>query len=162
MTCLDFDSFLDGSLSCTTGCLINTSACDYNDVTAPIIVIISPENNTINETSNNITFIYNVTDPSGIANCSLIINEIVSNSLKHGFPNGVQGQVTITINKNLSEIELIIEDNGIGIPDDCLTIEKTTLGMQLIDSLTSQLNGTLTLKREHGTKFILRFNDDAP
>jgi len=89
--------------------------------------------------------------------CGLIINEIVSNSLKYAFPNQRDG--IIFVNLKASKHNVIIEagDNGIGIPETLNIKETQTLGLQLVDTLVEQIGGTLTLDRTKGTKFIIEF-----
>lgn len=90
--------------------------------------------------------------------CGLIINEVVSNSLKYAFPADKQGTIYI----NLAELEsgnyvLKISDNGIGIPEN-IDIENTqTLGLKLVKILSDQLSGNFELKRENGTSFTISF-----
>ncbi len=91
--------------------------------------------------------------------CGLIINEIVSNSLKYAFPDNRDGIifVTLKVEKNIVKIEA--GDNGIGIPLHIDVKQTETLGLQLVDTLVEQINGTLVLDRTKGTKFIIEFNN---
>jgi two-component sensor histidine kinase len=92
----------------------------------------------------------------------LIINELLSNSLKHAFSEHKNGAIKIIFRiisiKEDIEYELIVSDNGIGLPED-LDIRKTkSLGLQLITSLAEhQLQGRLELNRNNGTEFRFRF-----
>jgi len=90
--------------------------------------------------------------------CGLIINELVSNSLKHAFPDGEKGKIKINMTTNKQkEISLIIQDNGKGLPKT-LDLEKAkTLGLQLINTLIHQLNGTISRQKTNGTKFLITF-----
>jgi two-component sensor histidine kinase len=90
--------------------------------------------------------------------CGLIISELVSNSLKHGFPGGKDGEIEIRMNMDVDEkYTLAVRDTGIGFPKG-LDFRKTeSLGMQIISSLVGQLGGTIELKRDKGTEFIIRF-----
>ena len=90
--------------------------------------------------------------------CGLIINELVSNSLKHAFPSVLKGYINISIMKrNSGTIQLSVHDNGIGLPED-MEIKKTnSLGLQLVSLLTKQLNGNLTIKSVNGTIVIITF-----
>jgi two-component sensor histidine kinase len=96
--------------------------------------------------------------------CGLVVNELLSNSLKHAFPEGRRGEISITLKKSGVELEpdyeLIVSDNGVGIPEG-LDIGKTkSLGLQLITTLVShQLQGKLNLIRTDGTKFHIRFKE---
>jgi len=90
---------------------------------------------------------------------SLIINELVTNSIKHAFPEGQTGEINIELIKTDEKTyKLTISDNGIGIPED-LELQKTgTLGLQLVNNLTNQLDGTIKLDRTKGTQFQIKFN----
>ncbi|MBK9992055.1 MAG: PAS domain S-box protein [Verrucomicrobia bacterium] len=92
--------------------------------------------------------------------CGLIINELVSNAYKHGFPKGGPGQVTLSLEALADgHLQLEVADNGRGIPPD-LDLRKTkSLGMQLVHTLVQQLRGTLEVKRENGTRFIIRLQE---
>ncbi|MGL4375523.1 MAG: PAS domain-containing sensor histidine kinase, partial [Microcoleaceae cyanobacterium] len=86
----------------------------------------------------------------------LIMNELISNALKHAFPQG-QGEITISLIESEKQISLTIADNGIGLPTD-FDLEKTdTLGMQLIISFTQQLEGELTCNSKNGSIFQITF-----
>ena len=94
--------------------------------------------------------------------CGLMINELVSNCLKHAFPNNQKGAITVTITKemNADVFYLEVADNGVGLPPN-LDIEKTeSLGLQLVRTLTKQLNGQLEIKNNRpGTIFGIRFSE---
>jgi len=86
--------------------------------------------------------------------CGLIINELVSNSLKHAFPAGRAGEIRITLRPagdNL--LTLVVGDNGVGLPQDLDLRHAGSLGLQLVNTLVSQLGGTITLHRHGGTEF---------
>ncbi len=97
--------------------------------------------------------------------CGLIINELLSNSLKHAFPKEQAGEIVIkfeqlTPDNGPGEYELIVGDNGVGIPDGLDIMNVSSLGMQLIVNLANhQLNGNLELKKTHGTEFLVRFKE---
>jgi PAS domain S-box-containing protein len=90
--------------------------------------------------------------------CGLLITEIVSNSLKYGFPGNREGEIKIEFSKVAEKkVLMTISDNGIGLPQD-FDIEKSeSLGMQLIIALTSQLDGELKFSGENGTRFSVTF-----
>ncbi|MCK4330464.1 hypothetical protein KAX02_11560 [candidate division WOR-3 bacterium] len=93
--------------------------------------------------------------------CGLIINELVSNSLKHAFPETWQGkaEIKIALHQIKSEkIELIVSDNGVGIPEK-LDFRKTeSLGLNLVTLLAEeQLQGKVELDRKEGTRFQIKF-----
>jgi PAS domain S-box-containing protein len=85
---------------------------------------------------------------------SLIINELLSNSIKHAFPKGTSGEITIEGRREADTLVLSIKDTGIGIPEDLdWKNSKQSLGHRLVVSLVEQLNGTIELDRTAGTKF---------
>lgn len=89
--------------------------------------------------------------------CGLIINEIVSNSLKYAFPDNRDGIIFVNLKKDKQKVRIEAGDNGIGFPED-LDIKATqTLGLQLVDTLIEQIGGTLKLDNSKGTKFIIEF-----
>ncbi len=93
--------------------------------------------------------------------CGLIINELVTNSLKYAFPEGKEGEIKIALHAiDGNVIELAISDNGIGIPE-YLDLQKTkSLGLQLVTMLAeNQLRGVVSLNREKGTRFRIKFKD---
>ena len=90
--------------------------------------------------------------------CGLIINELVTNALKYAFPDGNGGEIIVSCKRGADRrIVLEISDNGVGIPGE-VDLENTgTLGMQLVTSLIGQLDGTIRIDRESGTRFTLEF-----
>ncbi|WP_250124130.1 PAS domain S-box protein [Chroococcidiopsis sp. CCMEE 29] len=90
--------------------------------------------------------------------CGLIINELVSNSLKYAFPDRRKGEIRIHLHSdNQHEIKLIVGDNGIGLPKD-FDFQKTgTLGLQLVNNLVEQLEGTIEVNGHSGTEFRIKF-----
>lgn len=91
---------------------------------------------------------------------SLITNELMTNSLKHAFPNGMKGTITIRVEKKGNTIIYRFADDGIGFPPDIDYQNTTSLGMQLVTSLVNQLLGTITLTVEKGTTFEIVFPVD--
>lgn len=88
----------------------------------------------------------------------LIINELVTNSVKYAFPDS-KGVIIIKLKENDGRLELLVKDNGIGIPEN-VGIENTdTLGLQLVNNLTNQLDGKIELDRSHGTEFKISFKE---
>lgn len=87
----------------------------------------------------------------------LIINEIMSNTMKHAFPNK-KGIIAIKFCKKENDYFLQVKDNGVGIPEHFDYTKSKSLGMQLIHILSEQLDGKLTLDSKNGTKYELCFN----
>jgi PAS domain S-box-containing protein len=90
--------------------------------------------------------------------CGLIVHELVSNALKHGFPSGRRGQIKIEVVCGPSrDVALSVSDNGVGITGDVDVSNPTTLGLQLIILLADQLGAVLTVSRSGPTRFALQF-----
>jgi PAS domain S-box-containing protein len=93
--------------------------------------------------------------------CGLIINELLSNALKHAFPQDQPGIIEINFTREQNEFNLVISDNGIGFPDD-LDIQKCkSLGLQLVTRLSKdQLRGRLSIEQNPGATFMIHFSRD--
>lgn len=92
--------------------------------------------------------------------CGLMIDELVSNSLKYAFKPGENGTITINLHSNHDKkFTLTVSDDGVGIPMNVDPKNSETFGMQLIKYLSNQLKGDLELNRENGTEFKLEFNE---
>jgi two-component sensor histidine kinase len=87
----------------------------------------------------------------------LILNELASNALKHGFPDGRSGSVRIEGHRRDGRIHLAVTDDGVGVPPDFETRRLKSLGLQIVNILTRQLKGTWELERGRGTAFRLSF-----
>jgi PAS domain S-box-containing protein len=95
--------------------------------------------------------------PSG-----LIINELVSNSLKYAFPNGRSGKIGLKLCSNeKGEILISVNDDGIGFPKDIDYSNTKSLGLQLVNTLVRQIDGTITMQNQLGTNFEIRFMNKA-
>ncbi|OIQ85574.1 blue-light-activated histidine kinase 2 [mine drainage metagenome] len=90
--------------------------------------------------------------------CALLVNELITNTLKHAFPQGGEGDIIVSMTGEAGRrVRLIIEDHGIGIPDS-LDLEKAeTLGLSLVTMLARQLLGSLSIQRRDPTRFTLEF-----
>ncbi len=92
--------------------------------------------------------------------CGLILNELISNCLKHAFPEGRSGLIKITLHPEGEDIfTLTVSDDGIGIPEKLDFRNTETLGLQLVTALTGQLSGTIELERNKGTSFRITFSE---
>lgn len=90
--------------------------------------------------------------------CGLLVNEIITNSLKHAFPNGREGVISLSVRRsNTHECELVIADNGIGLPADIEPGQGDSMGMQLIPAFVAQLNARYELQRQSGTRYQFWF-----
>jgi PAS domain S-box-containing protein len=97
---------------------------------------------------------FEITIPLG-----LILNELLTNSLKHAFPNGLKGDIKIELHKINGKYKLSVDDNGVGFPKNRDYHETKSLGMLIINSLTEQIDGEIKLDRSKGTKFTITFQD---
>lgn len=90
--------------------------------------------------------------------CGLIVNELVSNALKHAFPGERKGEITISLHKHDDTVDLAVSDNGVGIPEDIDFQSTQSLGLRLVIILAEdQLNGEVTLDRTEGTEVRFTF-----
>jgi PAS domain S-box-containing protein len=94
--------------------------------------------------------------------CGLIINELVSNALKHAFPDGRSGRVWVAFHVGPgTECALAVRDDGSGLPPGLDPLHAETMGLQLVKDLTEQLGGKLTAESEGGSTFTVRFRIDS-
>ena len=89
--------------------------------------------------------------------CGQLINEIITNAFKHAFSDMNEGEIQISLNENDGTINLVIADNGPGIDVEILEGHTESLGITLIHTLTQQLDGTLIIDNESGTKISIEF-----
>ena len=89
--------------------------------------------------------------------CGLIINELVSNSLKHAFLQGQNGKISIIFHPNEGKYVLKVADNGAGFPENIDFENTKTLGLQLVNTLVKQLSGSIDICRSSGTSFKIIF-----
>jgi PAS domain S-box-containing protein len=93
--------------------------------------------------------------------CGLIINELVANALEHAFPDdrdeATASQVTVDLRVEDGQYLLTVSDNGVGLPPDLDFRNTQSLGLQLVNLLTEQLQGTIALDRNGGTSFTIAF-----
>ncbi|MFC1569370.1 histidine kinase dimerization/phosphoacceptor domain -containing protein [bacterium] len=90
--------------------------------------------------------------------CGLIINELISNSLKHAFPDASKGEIDIQIDSiNSDQVMMHVKDNGIGMPEGIDIKKVNTLGLRLINTLVEQLEGTMEINRNKGTEYNIIF-----
>lgn len=91
--------------------------------------------------------------------CGLILNELVSNSLKHAFKEGSEGRIWVKMIRTNDIIEIEAGDDGSGLPDEVQLETTSTLGLKLVDILIKQLDGELSIDRGERTCFTIRFLD---
>ena len=90
--------------------------------------------------------------------CGLIVNELISNALKHAFPNGRRGTISIEFMQQAGDdVTLSVEDDGVGVPEGFSFENSETLGIQLVYMLAGQLGGAVEIEHTPLTRFVLRF-----
>jgi len=91
----------------------------------------------------------------------LISNELITNSLKYAFTGGVKGEIKVLFRStNDNMLELVVNDNGIGLPEDIDFRKTRTLGLHLVTVLTeNQLHGKIEMNRFKGTEFRMKFRE---
>jgi len=90
--------------------------------------------------------------------CGLLINELVSNALKHAFPDGQKGEIQVALQAMANnDYRLIVTDDGIGLPGGIEGHSADSLGLRLVQTLTQQLEGVLELDTSAGTRFEIVF-----
>jgi PAS domain S-box-containing protein len=94
--------------------------------------------------------------PSG-----LILNELMTNALKHAFPGEKSGTIRVLLSRSHTHMELAVVDDGVGLPGELDPTNTETLGMQLVTMLVEQLEGELEVRSEHGASFRVRCALDA-
>jgi PAS domain S-box-containing protein len=88
----------------------------------------------------------------------LIITELTSNSLQYAFPGGREGEINITVRLiDADEINIVISDNGVGLPANVNFRNAESLGLQIVDTLIKQLKGKIKIYRKGGTRFNIKF-----
>ncbi len=89
----------------------------------------------------------------------LIVNELLSNSLKHGFPDAKSGDIKIKFHRYHDKLQLIVKDDGIGLSGKIDYKNTDSLGLQLVNLLTGQIDGELEVNMNGGTEFIISFTE---
>jgi PAS domain S-box-containing protein len=94
--------------------------------------------------------------------CGLIVNELVTNALKYAFPDGRRGVISISFRPEGDQYVLEVGDDGVGLPEGYRADGSKSLGLLLVTSLVSQLDGTLDIDTSAGTRFTIRFRKPVP
>ena len=97
--------------------------------------------------------------------CGLIVNELVTNSLKHGFDSKTGGTISISLKHTnpgadtgaRRTFSLVVEDTGKGLPKSFEIERSETLGLQLVTTLVAQLDGRISVDSQNGAKFVVDF-----
>lgn len=89
--------------------------------------------------------------------CGLILNELLTNAMKYAFVGIENPTLEVKIQEENNSVSIWVIDNGVGLPKDFKIDETDSLGLQLVQTLTDQLDGTLDMKTGDGTKYLLTF-----
>jgi two-component sensor histidine kinase/FixJ family two-component response regulator len=90
--------------------------------------------------------------------CGLIINELISNALKHAFPGGRKGEIAVSCHADGEGVITIeVRDTGVGLPSGLDLMNTETLGLQIVAMLTRQLRGSIEVKNDNGASFMVTF-----
>ena len=90
--------------------------------------------------------------------CGLILNELLTNALKHAFVGRAQGRIEVRVHRpEPGQVELFVRDDGVGFPEGREPSGMVSMGMTLVVNLVAQISGTMTLERQGGTLFTVRF-----
>ena len=87
----------------------------------------------------------------------LILNELISNALKHAFPRERSGSIRMEAHSRSGRVEMAVIDDGVGVPEDFTVGKSQTLGLQIVEALARQLHGTWEWKHAGGTVFRVSF-----
>jgi PAS domain S-box-containing protein len=90
----------------------------------------------------------------------LIVNELLSNALKYAFADDLDGIIWVEFHKENSVFELIVGDDGIGFPDELNFKNTESLGLQVVNTLTNQIDGVITMEVNNGTIFTVKFQEE--
>ena len=91
--------------------------------------------------------------------CGLLVNELITNSLKYAWTNAQEGTIRIELKQKKSLVTLIIADDGVGLPNSFDDMSAETLGLQLVATLVEQLDGELTVNVNNGTEYLIKFDN---
>ena len=89
--------------------------------------------------------------------CGLIVNELVTNTMKYAFVDIEKPKLSIEIKETDGQIQLRVQDNGVGLPKDFKYEESDSLGIQLVYTLVEQLDGSIEVNSKSGTGFLITF-----
>lgn len=89
----------------------------------------------------------------------LIVNELLSNSMKHAFPGGQKGKIKLEFKSDNGGCLMVVGDDGIGLPPNLDIKHTETLGLQLVNSLIGQIDAEMEINNQNGTEFKIRLKD---
>jgi len=90
--------------------------------------------------------------------CGLVVNELITNALKHGFKDGRTGTIRVELRAHGDrELSLTVQDNGVGLPAGFNLERVESMGLRLVSTLSEQLDARLVIRGDHGASFQLLF-----
>lgn len=89
--------------------------------------------------------------------CGLILNELISNALKHAFPDGREGSIRLGLKLDGSTVEVTLRDDGAGTPEGFDPERDANLGLELVHTLVDQLDGQLNMENDGGVSYLFTF-----
>ena len=100
-------------------------------------------------------------DARTLFSLGLIVNELLTNAMKHAFVGRAGGAISVSIAREGETVRVEVADDGVGLPEEADPKSSTGFGLNLVRLLMTQLRGTLSVERERGTRFVLRFAPPA-
>lgn len=97
-------------------------------------------------------------DSERLLTLGIVVNELLTNAMKYAFRGRETGTISVRCQKDENRVTLIVQDDGIGLPEGFDAERSTGLGMSLVTMLSRQLDGSVTFENDHGTKVTLRFD----
>ena len=92
--------------------------------------------------------------------CGLILNELMTNALKYAFPEGKNGTIWVALYSTPEHVfNLMVTDDGVGLPTNLDIPTAKSLGLQLINNLVKQLDATIKVETSGRTSFLISFSD---
>lgn len=93
-----------------------------------------------------------------LSSIGIMINELITNSMKHAFPDARGGCISVTAGRKGENVVITYSDNGPGLPDAVYFENSPTFGLQLVRLLAAQLGGTITVEKDKVTKYVITFS----
>ena len=87
----------------------------------------------------------------------IILNELATNSLKHAYPSHSRGIINVTAARQADWVELVYQDDGVGIAENSTPQKNSGFGLRLVQMLVKQIGATMQVERDSGTRITLRF-----
>ena len=97
-----------------------------------------------------------VLDSKILTPLGIMINELMTNAMKYAFIGHTGGSIRLEAHREGNILALIFEDNGVGLPDAAISGTSSGFGLQLVRMLAEQINGTVSIEKNNGTRFLIR------